>query len=63
VDKPGFYVGTGWNYFFTEKIALDVNLRWMMVLDSEEADEAQGTEETSNSMFIDFLIGVDYYFM
>jgi len=35
----------------------------MMVLDSEEADEAQGTEETSNSMFIDFLIGVDYYFM
>ena len=65
VSKPGFYVGSGWNYFFTEKIAFDVNLRWMMVLDAEEDDTATTDvdESTSNSMFIDFLIGVDYYFM
>jgi opacity protein-like surface antigen len=62
-NEPGFYLGGGFQYFFTDAFAVDVNPRWMMVLDSEEADEAQGTEATSNSMFIDFLIGVDYYFM
>jgi hypothetical protein len=67
----GVYVGGGFKYGFTDKLALDVNPRWMMVLDKEDADEGAETpgfdqeEEDggSNSMFIDFLIGVDYYFM
>jgi opacity protein-like surface antigen len=70
-NKPGVYVGGGFKYGFTDKLALDVNPRWMMVLDKEDADEGAETpgfdqeEEDggSNSMFIDFLIGVDYYFM
>jgi opacity protein-like surface antigen len=65
VNKPGFYVGGGFKYGFTDKLALDVNPRWMMVLDAKEddADTPDVDESTSNSMFIDFLIGVDYAFM
>ena len=70
VSKLGLYVGGGFKYAFTEKLALDVNPRWMMVLDAKEAvaddpitPENETAPETSNSMFIDFLIGVDYYFM
>jgi opacity protein-like surface antigen len=70
VNKLGLYVGGGLQYFFTDALALDVNPRWMMVLDAVDAvaDDPNTTEDeavaaTSNSMFIDFLIGVDYYFM
>jgi hypothetical protein len=65
VSKPGFYVGGGFQYYFTDAFALDVNPRWMMVLDAVEDDDTTTDvdESTSNSMFIDFLIGVDYYFM
>jgi opacity protein-like surface antigen len=63
-NKPGFYVGGGLQYFFTDAFALDVNPRWMMVLDADDDDpETPVDESTTNSMFIDFLIGVDYYFM
>ncbi len=63
-NKPGFYVGGGLQYFFTDALALDVNPRWMMLLDAKDDDpETQVDDSISNSMFIDFLIGVDYYFM
>jgi opacity protein-like surface antigen len=69
-SKPGFYAGGGFKYYITDKLALDVNPRWMMVLDAKEAaaddpntPENETVAETSNSMFIDFLIGVDYAFM
>lgn len=70
VNKLGFYVGGGFKYDITDKLALDVNPRWMMVLDAKDAvanDPATPQDEsvpaTSNSMFIDFLIGVDYAIM
>jgi opacity protein-like surface antigen len=63
-DKLGFYAGGGFKYFFTEKIAVDVNPRWVMVLDAKDDDPAtEGDESTSNSMYVDFLIGVDYTFI
>lgn len=65
VSKPGFYVGGGFKYGVTDKLALDINPRWMMVLDAKEDDAATKDvdESTSNSMFVDILIGVDYAFM
>jgi opacity protein-like surface antigen len=65
LNKPGLYVGGGFKYAFTEKFALDVNPRWMMVLDAKEddADTEDVDESTSNSMFVDILIGVDYSIM
>jgi hypothetical protein len=65
VSKPGIYVGGGFKYWFTEALALDVNPRWMMVLDAKDDDETtmEVDESTTNSMFVDILIGVDYSFM
>jgi hypothetical protein len=70
VSKPGFYVGGGFKYGFTDKLGLDINPRWLMVLDAKDAvDDDPNTPEdetvpaTSNSMFVDILIGVDYAFM
>jgi opacity protein-like surface antigen len=64
VNKPGFYVGGGFKYGFTDKLALDINPRWMMVMDAKDDDpDTVVDESTTNSMFVDILIGVDYFFM
>ncbi len=65
VSKPGFYVGGGFKYYFTPALALDLNPRWMMVMDAKDDDAATTDvdESTTNSMFVDILIGVDYSFM
>jgi opacity protein-like surface antigen len=64
VSKPGFYVGGGFKYGFTDKLGLDINPRWMMVMDAKDDDpDTTEDESTTNSMFVDILIGVDYSFM
>ncbi len=70
VSKPGFYVGGGFKYGFTDKLGIDINPRWVMVLDAKDAvaDDPntpanEYAPETTNSMFVDILIGVDYAFM
>jgi opacity protein-like surface antigen len=66
VNKPGFYAGGGVMYGLTDKLFLDANPRfWMMMYnEAEDADAPPSIgKEEGNPIFVDFLVGVNYYFM
>lgn len=66
VNKPGFYVGGGVMYGLTDKLFLDVNPRFLMLMynEAEDADVPPSiSKDEGNPMFFDVLIGVDYFFM
>jgi len=66
VNRPGFYVGGGVMYGLTEKLFLDVNPRFLMLIYNEEEDAnvpPSVTPDEGNPTFVDVLVGVDYFFM
>ncbi len=65
VSKFAVYAGGGVVYRLAEKVGLDVNPRWLMVFDAVSDDPNTPTidEATTNSTFVDVLVGVDYMFM
>jgi opacity protein-like surface antigen len=65
VNKPGYYVGGGVMYGLTDNLFLDANPRfWMLMYNEEEdADVPPSISYEGNSVFFDFLAGVNYYFM
>ena len=66
VNKPGFYAGGGVMYGLTDKLFLDANPRFLMLMYNEvedaDAPPSIGKDE-GNPTFVDFLVGVDYFFM
>jgi opacity protein-like surface antigen len=65
VNKPGFYVGGGVMYGLTDKLFLDANPRFLMLMydEKEDADAPSVSKEDGNPVFVDILIGADYFFM
>lgn len=66
VNKPGFYVGGGVMYGLTDKLFLDANPRFLMLMYNEAEDPDVPSSITTyegNPTFVDILIGVDYFFM
>ncbi len=64
-SKPGVYAGGGVMFrIIADKLFLDANPRWTMIMDKVEDDPATTPDETkANSQYVDVRIGVDYFFM